>query len=411
MTTSMSNLPNHLEEEILSMIPLSSMRAVRLTCKKWNTLFKSRSFTTMHIGKQEAAAKESEESRMVVMMDYNVCLTSVVFVNENENPLTKPLGKLTLLNNEQVKISQVFHCDGLLLCILKDDDTRFVVWNPYLGQTRWIETPHTYNQYKYKYAIGYEKNKSCRSYKILRSRDIYIANPGYIKCYSEIYDFDSNLWTSNNVVSVFWHVRFCDRRVTLKGNTYWCAEHGRRDITHTVCFDFTTNRFGQLRDLPFNDPYDQLVTLSCVRDEKLAVLVQSTVTYVIDIWITDNLEEEKVVWSKFLSVDLGPLTDLRISDGCFFIDEEKKVAMVINKDREERLDTLKIFGEDGYFYELELGKSSDKKKCWPVMCSYVPSLVQVKLPEVGKRKRKRRKKVAQRNRKRRKKVAQRRKRD
>ncbi|CAA7043309.1 unnamed protein product [Microthlaspi erraticum] len=391
--TMMTNLPNHMVEEILSMIPFSAMRAVRLTCKKWNTLFKRRSFTTMHIGRQEAAAKESEESRMIVMMDYNVCLTSVVFVNEN--PLTKPLGKLTWSNNEQV--SQVFHCDGLVLCVLKDDNTRLVVCNPYLGQTRWIETKCSHNLDKYKYAIGYESNKSCRSYKILRYKDVY-ASYGYLSSWYEIYDFDSNLWTTSHK----WIepcVKFCDRGVSLKGNTYWSSENREGLISYTVCFDFTRKRFGGLQDLPFRAMNNQLVTLSCVRDEKLSVLVHSTVTFVIDIWITDNIEEKKVAWgnslrvddtvtkvswSKFLSVDLGPLTGLRISDGRCFIEEEKKVAMVLSKDREGRSDTLKICGEAGYFRELELGEPSEKR-CWPVMCSYVPSLVQINLPEGGKK--------------------------
>lgn len=84
----------------------------------------------MHIGK--AAATREDESCMIVMRDHNVYLTSVVV---DENPSTKSLGKLTCLD-EQVKISQVSHCEGLLLCTLKDDNTRFVIWNPYLGQTR-----------------------------------------------------------------------------------------------------------------------------------------------------------------------------------------------------------------------------------------------------------------------------------
>ncbi|CAA7043308.1 unnamed protein product [Microthlaspi erraticum] len=120
-------------------------------------------------------------------------------------------------------------------------------------------------------------------------------------------------------------------------------------------------------------------------------------TFVIDIWITDKIEEQKVAWGKSLRVDdtatkvswskflrVYTDTDLRISGGRFFIEEEKKVAMVLKKDRDERSDTMKIFREVGYFKELELGEPSDKR-CWPVMCSYVPSLVEIKLPEVGKR--------------------------
>ncbi|CAA7043311.1 unnamed protein product [Microthlaspi erraticum] len=368
----------------------------------------------MHIGKQEAAAKASEESRMIVMKDYNVCLTSVVFVNENENenPLTKRLCKLTWLNNEQVKISQVFHCDGLVLCVLKDDNTRLVVCNPYLGQTRWIETKCSHNLDKYKYAIGYESKISCRRYKILRFKDVYIGygvTNNHLLPY-ETYDFDSNSWTLHKLIAP-WNIAFRDRGVSLKGNTYWCATDGRGLIHHTVCFDFTRKRFGGLQDLPFHYSYKQLVALSCVRDDKLSLLVQSMGTFAISIWITDKIEEQKVAsgkslrvddtatkvsWSKFLRMDIGPLADLRISDGRFFIEEEKKVAMVVNKDIEARLDTVKIFGEDGYFRELELGEPSDRW-CWPVMCSYVPSLVQITLPKVGKRNSEMLKKMAKRS--------------
>lgn len=112
-------------------------------------------------------ARESGESRMIMIMDHNVYLKSIVV---NENPSIKRLGKLTCLTHGQVKISQVFHCDGLLLCILKDDK-RLLVWNPCLGQTRWIEKGrHADVRAKYKYAIGYgyEEDSCRRHYKILR---------------------------------------------------------------------------------------------------------------------------------------------------------------------------------------------------------------------------------------------------
>ncbi|CAL9213575.1 unnamed protein product [Arabidopsis halleri] len=423
----MSNLPNVLVDECLSRVPLESVRAVRLTSINWNTLSKSGSFTKTHLGKlaeEEEKARELGEFRMIVMMDYNVYLTNFVVGNQgrlracalgakalglfffyknslDRRALTKPLGKLTC----QVKISQVFHCDGLLLCVFKGDSTRLVVWNPYLCQTRSIQTTHFdgLDTHDFKYAIGYEDKNNHRTYKILRFRGAYLGYRyiGAHLLFYEIYDFDSDLWTTHNLTA-YWNIGFCDsdRGVSLKGNTYWCATDALGIISLTVCYDFTRNRFGGVQDLPFRAPYKQLVTLSCVRDEKLSVLIQSMDTFVIDVWITDKIEEHKVLWddeylrvnkfswSKFLSVDMGPLSDLRISDGSFFIDEEKKLAMVFNKDSEERSDTVKIFGEDGYFTELDLGEPSDKK-CWPLVCSYVPSLVQIKLPEAGRDKRKR----------------------
>ncbi|KAG2327541.1 hypothetical protein Bca52824_010269 [Brassica carinata] len=41
--------------------------------------------------------------------------------------------------SNQVEISEVFVCEGLLLCVTGDEDNfqqRLMVWNPYLGQTR-----------------------------------------------------------------------------------------------------------------------------------------------------------------------------------------------------------------------------------------------------------------------------------
>lgn len=96
--TMISDLPSDLVEEILSRVPLKSLRKVRLTCTKWNTLSKTDKFMKMHIGKGAAAAREGE-SQMIVLMDYNLFLMSIVV---NGDPFTEPKGKLTCLNNQQV---------------------------------------------------------------------------------------------------------------------------------------------------------------------------------------------------------------------------------------------------------------------------------------------------------------------
>lgn len=178
----MLDLPDDLLDEILSRVPVDSTRAVRSTCKDWNASCYRRFAKTMEhsVKVTSEEARESGESKMIMTMDHNVYLTSVVV---NKNPSAKRLGKLTCLTHEQVEISQVFHCDGLLLCILKDDE-RLVVWNPCLGETRWIgeAPPDAYVQAKYKYALGYEEY-SCRHYKILRFTD---ATTGDFSSYKKI---------------------------------------------------------------------------------------------------------------------------------------------------------------------------------------------------------------------------------
>ena len=106
---------------------------------------------------------------MIAMIDYNLYLMKVTLV-VNENPFIECKGKL----NKQNKISQVFHCDGLLLCVLDDDDTKAIVWNPYWCQTRCLEFRYSHRPYRrdmFSYALGYEDKGSCRSYKFLRFID------------------------------------------------------------------------------------------------------------------------------------------------------------------------------------------------------------------------------------------------
>ncbi|KAG7578759.1 F-box associated interaction domain [Arabidopsis thaliana x Arabidopsis arenosa] len=326
-----TNLPSVLLEEIFSRLPLNSMRAVRLTCKTFYTLSKGKSFAKLLIGKEAATTREGE-SRMILLMDYNLYLISIV---AGGDPYIESKGKLTWLNDsEQVKISQVIHFEGLVLCILKKD-TRLVVWNPYWGQTRWIEPRYSHHLIgceRFSYALGYVDNKSCRSHKLLRFIDDYFYGPEFE--WYEIYDFESGLWATLDVTP-HWCISLGSHGISLKGNTYWSAitrnaRHGLTisDHDHIICFDFTRERFGPLLPLPLSVEYYGYVTLFCVREEKLAALQQNNRwnPYKFNIWITTNIEPEQVSWSKFLTVDMG--TETPSTNESFFIDEEKKIAML-----------------------------------------------------------------------------------
>ncbi|XP_006301359.2 peroxiredoxin-2A [Capsella rubella] len=399
MTPSMSSLPRELVEEIVSRVPSNSTRAVRLTCKKWNEFFKSRSFMKMRIAKEEEGAREIGETRKIVMIDYNVYLMSIII---NEDPSTKLLGKLRCLP-EQVKISQIFHCEGLLLCILKDDDTKIVVWNPSLGQTRWIQTrkycgaSRYRGQEYYKYAFGFSENRFCRrSPKILRFIDdfrIYNENPS---SWFEIYDFDSDSWTTLDI-SPHWPI-MSNHVLSIKGNTYWGVA-GRKTyapIGHIICFDFTRERFGPLLPLPIKPWSAQCVSLSSVKEEKITALFQRSETYnKLEIWITTKIEANDVSWINLFTIDTSSIE--MFSFKSFFIDEKKKVAVVFGRERETRFDLthglthglthyiINVISEAGCCKTLVLGEPEDIQ-CWPLVCSYVPSTVQIKQHEGGKRK-------------------------
>ncbi|CAA7059233.1 unnamed protein product [Microthlaspi erraticum] len=397
----------------------------------------------MYIGKT-TAVKEGE-LRMAVLMDYTLSLVSIFI--DGDHPFTNPQGKLSCLD-EQVKISQVFHCEGLLLCILEEDDPKVVVWNPYLGQTRSIESryshrPHGWESWdRFSYALGYEDKKSCRKLKFLRFIDKSydkVSNSGYIlasnlkpignrghhlkrgqlweqhprsgpECGTFIINTpphaqrsSSEAWAIVGTTSTGWpridcsdtmtnliegisleyssmwlhglhfinglqwptilgspcsprYLQYSPARqrwtrnaksaVTMRNtyvvdnhvedgntrNTYWPASQRNSEDElddHIICFDFTSERFGPLLRLPFDAGDDDYVTLSCVREEKLAVsLTHNEVKpYEIDIWISTKIEAElEVLWSKFLTVDTAP-NFYMIPRKSFFIDDEKKVVM------------------------------------------------------------------------------------
>ncbi|KAG7577785.1 F-box-like domain superfamily [Arabidopsis thaliana x Arabidopsis arenosa] len=399
----LSDLPRDLAEDVLVRLPMTSMRAVRLVCKNWNTLFKDESFTK-HIVQTKAAAAAMDFLAVMVMND-RVYLMSVNL--HGIDPSINHLGKLvSLTDSAQVDISVVYHCDGLLLCITRDL-TRFVVWNPYCGQTRWFE-PISRQSWDI-YAIGYENSKSCRSYKVLRFCELSSKDIRY-----ELYYINSKSPRDmTNPITIFpdWDIQFYARGVSLKGNTYWFAQEmclgGDKEEGKTryqdflISFDFAKERFGPRLSLPFHSFMEETVTLSSVRDEQLAVLFQQDDTLHMEIWITTKIEPEAVSWSKkLLAVDMRPIYDFPIGDiaGSFFVDEEKKVAVVFDIDMRDTYTEMGsyayIIGEDGYFKKVDLGEPS-KEYSFPIMCSYVPGLVQIKRPARGSKRKRREKEKKQ----------------
>ncbi|KAG7615416.1 F-box-like domain superfamily [Arabidopsis thaliana x Arabidopsis arenosa] len=159
-------------------------------------------------------------------------------------------------------------------------------------------------------------------------------------------------------------------------------------------------RFGPRLPLPFHSYNGETVTLSSVREEQLAVLYQQD-TCLMEIWVTNKIEPDVVSWSKvFLAVDMEPLTGSFIPfaffAGSFFIDEEKKIAVVFDKDQEEINDRAYLIGENGYYKEVDLGYMNGYYQqqvdprgpdpVFPLVCSYSPSLVTIPQGTRGKRK-------------------------
>ncbi|CAL9222516.1 unnamed protein product, partial [Arabidopsis halleri] len=273
----MSDLPADLVEEILSRVPAISLKRLRSTCKQWNALFKNRGFAKKHI------RKAPKQSLVLLWKCYRVCS---ICVNLNVAPSIEFMGALSIkdfrYNSKQVNIARVFHCDGLLLCTTKDD--RLVVWNPCLGENRWIPLRTDYKgKTDYNrdtmFSLGYQNNKSCRSYKILKWWNCNEPNHHVVGL--EIYEFSSDSWRVLDKVDLGFYLE-TNSCVSLKGNTYWHDPDLSEKFFHS--FDFTRERFKRLC-LPPN-PKSCYTVLSVVRKEQLSVLHQNFDTSKIDIWMT-----------------------------------------------------------------------------------------------------------------------------
>ncbi|KAL9282648.1 putative F-box protein [Arabidopsis thaliana] len=133
-TLMMSDLPRDLLEEILCRVPATSLKQLRSTCKQWNNLFNNGRFT------RKLLDKASKDFHNLMLNESRVFSMSVSFHGISSVEATCELSLIDFLSNfeDKFEISQVSHCDGLLLCT-DVDNTRIVVWNPCTGKTRWIE--------------------------------------------------------------------------------------------------------------------------------------------------------------------------------------------------------------------------------------------------------------------------------
>ncbi|KAF3535533.1 hypothetical protein F2Q69_00019133 [Brassica cretica] len=378
----LSDLPRDVEEEVLCRVPMTSLRPVRSTCKRWNSLSRCELFAKKHLAHHQAAeAEEEEDPLVVVMIDYKVGLMRLKLSNEED--IVKPEARLTGL--DQMEVCEIFHSEGLLLCIPRDH-SRLVVWNPYWGRPRWIE--HTHNHHKlekhlygrlnrYTYGLGYDTS---RSYKVLR----FIDYPPYFVEF-KIYDLISDSW--RNIIldpRREWRISGFgqERGISIKGNTYWFAS-SETSNSFLVCFDFTRETFWSPLPLPFEAFPDQDGLSLSSTDEKLVVLFQRCDTLTMEIWISTAIEQPSAVsWNAkvFLSANIKQLVEptwMFRPSACFFIDEEKKLVVVFDKNThlgDPTHEVAYIFGLDGSLKQAIVRESS-YRLCESRVCCYVPSLL------------------------------------
>ncbi|ESQ47716.1 hypothetical protein EUTSA_v10022266mg [Eutrema salsugineum] len=346
------DLPKDLvEDEILCHVPATYLKRLGSTCKRWNRLFNGDGrFARKHTDK--AAAKQ-----LLVLMKtraYRICL--IVFDLEGPVPSVEVKSELSLVDSDSAPfdIYRVFHCDGLLLCT-SQNSFRFVVWNPFTGETRWFR-PSSRGQKGYRtFVLGYSQEDNKKSYKVLSS----IRGRKYF----EIHEFSSDSWRMlDDVIPPGWTGDFTYLTVSLKGSTYWFASDGTKAQRNAslLKFDYSTEKSVPV-PLPYQCVWLEIAGLSVVKEEKLSRVITCNT----EIWVTNKIDETTHVvssWSKVLALDLSH-ADLQIVYYTnFLLDEDKKVVMICENwlDMEDETETknkdvIYIVGEDNKVTQVAFG--------------------------------------------------------
>ncbi|CAN6864882.1 unnamed protein product, partial [Brassica oleracea] len=139
--------------------------------------------------------------------------------------------------------------------------------------------------------------------------------------------------------------------------------------------------------LPCEAYFQDTVSQSSVREDQLVVLFQTWDILTFEIWISTKIGDDPnaVSWNNkfFLSANIKQLIHPQWqfpASASFFIDEEKKVAVVFDKDTDIRNPTREvayIIGVDGSLKEAADVRECADRHCDAFLCSYVPSLVQL----------------------------------
>lgn len=354
-------LPWELVEEILYRVPPLSLIRFKIVCKQWNTLFKSKSFVNNYL--------VCVRPQFLLWTDFKMYSVSV---NLNDDPKIKmcelPLD-IPYLNNPMR--TSFLPCDGLLFCDSWSWDNKAAVWNPWLRQTRWIESKVESFTF---HGIGYDSGGPEKGHKIIGSSfPERKLNDDTFQSYrrGDIYKFETNGWKCTNTFPQV-GIRI-GRDVSLNGNLYSVLCNHETDEYLIQSFDFSKEIYKLVCILPWNKNSYEFPVLSTFRKDQLSVLKKITGTNNIEIWVTKNKindDGENVTWIMFMTVSI-PLSK-SISPRYFIDNVYQKSLVMCCKDENEKLCIFIVRGNA--LTKIQIGVDATG---FVQYCSYVPSLIPV----------------------------------
>ncbi|CAG7860705.1 unnamed protein product [Brassica rapa] len=294
MTQTLKQLPWELEENILSRLPPPSLVRLRTVCQRWNALFNDKSFVNDHFSR-------SRPGFLFLGSPKNY---SIDIINPNSNDPTTQSCELPLsampYQDLHYRCTTIKACDELLLFNNRYLNGLSGLWNPWLSQFKVIKKDGA--QFNC-CGLGYEIiDRTNKVYKILGYFD---PDPEEEYTRVAVYECASHVFKHIDLPENKWFMSEGVRdTVSLKGNLYWFSLYAETDEYFIRSFDFSVATFKPFCLLPCqkdDDNRDELL-LQVFKEDRFSLLKQNYLTRKIEIWVTNTIYKEEVVWTKMMNL-------------------------------------------------------------------------------------------------------------
>ncbi|GLT89644.1 hypothetical protein SLE2022_076210 [Rubroshorea leprosula] len=348
-----------LVEEILVMLPVSSLLRFKCVSKQWFLLLSNPKFIRRHLLKTSVQ-------------------TCQVFFEGNRFPPKFSLGTLknkgdymnlfqlveTTIEALQSEVYWGFlgHCDGLLCLYFGSVETRrssIVVWNPLTREEKRIQVPESCWSKFEEFGFGYDSSSD--DYKGL-NKFSWKTTQGSIQ------DFcNCSSWSS---------------AIHVNGYLYWAIGYVRPGPKHIACFDLSRDIMTVVETLGGKSFEKSEMELTILGGSLCLVESEDSVKF--DVWIMKENEATKAKsWSKLFTVSTAysiftPLTWAAVDEDVIIpicYTKQGKVLIYAT----ERQDLVLYNPSDGSFDKVAgsgaSGNDNDRQITWIPVAPYVESLV------------------------------------
>ncbi|KAG2317679.1 hypothetical protein Bca4012_068591 [Brassica carinata] len=346
------SLPWELEEDILSRLPPRSLVRFRAVSKRWNSLFKDKSF----INKQLSLSRP----QFIFLTKSKIYSIDIIDQRINLRELHASF------RDSNLQYRRITTCDELLFCKYPPFCSKMetALWNPWLRQANLIKL--SVGKEFSVFGLGYDNSGPQKAHKLL----LY-----YPPLEVVIYECASQaLRYIDTPYEVY--LAQIDRRshVSLYGVLYWIACNLQTCEYFIQCFDFTSEVFKPFCLLPSQDKsFLYELRLAVWKGDRFSLLKQCFSSRKIEIWVTKNKiddVEEEVVWINLMTLTASNLPELfHKRYGVSYFIYDKTLFMCCSDDEDKHPCIYIVKGDVCNKIQIGYGQVS-----WFSHCAYVPNM-------------------------------------